>query len=213
MEFLNGVHDMGGMQGFGPVSVEANEPVFHAAWEARVLALQRRLRSRSWYNLDEFRHAIERMPAARYLDAGYYERWLTAVETLMLEKGVVTQEEMATGRASAPAPAPPPRADDDPPPLQPRFAVGEAVVTRNTHPPGHTRLPRYARGRRGRVRSVHGPFLLPDANAHGGRRSWQPVYAVEFPAGELWGERAPAGDRVCVDLWESYLLKIGEASG
>ncbi len=202
---MNGVHDMGGMHGFGRVRAEPDEPVFHASWEGRVLAMQLRARGRI-YNMDEFRHAIERMPAARYLDAGYYERWLTAVETLLVEKGVVSAEELATGRATSPAPAPAARPSGDRPPLRPRFQVGDAVVARNTHARGHTRLPRYARGRRGVVRSVHGPFLLPDANAHGAGRHWQPVYAVAFAARELWGGQAAAGDVVCVDLWESYLL-------
>ena len=199
---MNGVHDMGGMHGFGPVQIESNEPVFHAAWEGRVLALQARTRGR-WYHLDEFRNAIERMPAARYLDAGYYERWLTALETLMVEKGVVTREELATSRAAAPAPQPAPRPPDDRPPLQPRFRTGDRVVTRNAHPTGHTRMPRYVRGRRGVVRTVNGPFLLPDTNAHGRSRDWEPVYAVEFSVRELWG--LDSGDSVCADLWESYL--------
>jgi len=194
------------MHGFGAVPVEPDEPLFHAPWEGRVLAMQLRTRNR-YYHLDEFRNAIERMPAARYLDAAYYERWLTALETLLLENGVVTPEELATGRASSPPAAPRPRLPADPPPLRPRFAVGDAVVTRNMHPSGHTRLPRYARGRRGVVRSVHGPFLLPDTNAHRAGRHWEPVYAVQFAAGELWGDEAPSRDVVCVDLWESYLRR------
>src|SRR5207237_3708434 len=117
------------------------------------------------FHLGEFRHAIERMPATGYLEASYYERWLTAVETLLLEKGVISREELAGGRAITPAPKPP-APPDDRPPLRPRFGVGEAVMTRNAHPPGHTRLPRYARGRRGLVRSAPGPSLLPDTNAY-----------------------------------------------
>ncbi len=196
---------MGGMHGFGPVSAERDEPLFHAPWEASVLAMQLRTRGR-YYHLDEFRHAIERMPPARYLDASYYERWLTALETVLVENGVVTREELAAGRAAV-APAPPrERPPDDRPPLRPRFAPGDAVVTRRMHPRGHTRLPRYARGRRGVVRSAHGPFLLPDTNAHRAGRHWEPVYAVQFTAGELWGEEA-SNDVVCVDLWESYLMK------
>ena len=193
---------MGGMHGFGPVETEPDEPVFQAAWEGRVLALQARTRGR-WYHLDEFRNAIERMPAARYLDASYYERWLTALETLMVEKGVIRRDELATGHATAPAPPPPPRPADDRPPLRPRFRIGDRVVTRNAHPRGHTRMPRYVRGRRGVVRTVNGPFLLPDTNAHSRSRDWEPVYAVEFSVRELWG--LDSDDCVCVDLWESYL--------
>jgi nitrile hydratase len=201
---MNGVHDLGGMHGFGPVPVEPDEPLFHAAWEGRVLAMQGCGRRAHLYNLDEFRHAIERMPAARYLAAGYYERWLTAIETLLLEKGIVTPEELATGSSVRPA-EPPEAPPADRPPLRPRFAVGQAVVTRNTHPAGHTRLPRYARGRRGVVRSAHGPFLLPDTNARRSSRDWEAVYAVELPARELWGDAAAAADGVFIDVWESYL--------
>jgi nitrile hydratase subunit beta len=204
---VNGIHDMGGMHGFGRVLVEADEPVFHAAWEGRVAAMQARTRGRL-FSLDEFRFAIERMPAARYLDASYYERWLTALETLAVEQGIATPEELRAGHAVAPAPGAPaaaPAPAEDRPPLRPRFRPGDAVRTRNAHPAGHTRLPRYARGRPGVVRSVHGPFLLPDTNAARASRDWEPVYVVEFAATELWGDGAPAGDVVCVDLWESYL--------
>lgn len=194
---------MGGMHGFGPVRVERDEPVFHATWEGRVLGMQ--VRTRRLFHLDEFRHAIERIPAARYLNSSYYERWLTALETLAVEKGLVTREELTIGRAGGPAPAAPVRPADDPTPLRARFRPGDRVVTRRMHPAGHTRFPRYVRGRRGVVRSVNGPFLLPDANVQGTRR-WEAVYAVEFAARELWGDDAPAADSVCVDLWESYLI-------
>ncbi|HKF76892.1 MAG TPA: nitrile hydratase subunit beta [Candidatus Dormibacteraeota bacterium] len=201
---MNGIHDMGGMHGFGPVPVERDEPVFHASWERSVVAVQRATRP-GLIHLDEFRAAIERIPAARYLEASYYERWLMALETLLVEKGAVTPEELRTGRAAGPAPPRRPRPPDDRPPLRPRFRAGQAVVARNRHPAGHTRMPRYVRGRRGVVRSAHGPFLLPDTNAAGVSRDWEAVYAVEFPARELWGAEAPAADVVCVDLWESYL--------
>jgi nitrile hydratase len=203
---VNGVHDMGGTHGFGPVVREPDEPVFHAAWEGKVRAMMRLTRGAGYYNLDEFRHAIERMPPEDYLRAGYYERWLHSVETLLLQKGVITADELASGRPSRPAsaPNPPPQT---PPALAARFKPGDRVVTRNMHPKGHTRLPRYARGMRGVIRTVNGPFLLPDSSAHGRGPDWQACYAVEFSARELWGEGAPAGDRVCVDLWESYLVR------
>ncbi len=89
--------------------------------------------------------------------------------------------------------------------MQPRFQPGDRVRTRNIHPHGHTRLPRYARGRNGVIRKIYGPFRLPDANAHGDHHAWQPCYAVEFAAQELWGDDAKPADRVCIDLWESYL--------
>jgi nitrile hydratase len=190
------------MHGFGPVRREPNEPVFHARWEAQVRVITRAVGRYS--HLDEFRHAIERMPADQYLRASYYEKWLHAAETLLVEKGVLTKEELATGHASGPAPQPPPE-DLTPPRLHARFKPGDRVVTRVINPKGHTRMPRYVRGRHGVVRTVNGPFLLPDANAHGKPPDWQACYAVEFSAPDLWGSGAPAGDRVCVDLWESYL--------
>jgi nitrile hydratase len=181
------------MHGFGQLQIERDEPVFHQRWEGIVRAMMARTNGR-FYNLDEFRHAIERMPPDEYLRASYYERWLHAVETLLQEKGVLAQE--------APAPAPD---RGQAPGLQPRFQPGDHVVTRNLHPHGHTRLPRYARGRRGVVRKVYGPFRLPDANAHGDHDVWQPCYAVEFASRELWGADAGGPDKVCIDLWESYL--------
>ena len=190
---MNGVHDLGGMHGFGPVVAEKEEPVFHAPWEGRVRAFMRATLGR-YYNLDEFRFAIE--------------RWLHAVETLLVEKGVVTAAELASGRVHSPLPAALPRSSGaSPPPLKPRFAPGEIVITRVMSPRGHTRLPRYARGKRGVVRSVNGPFLLPDTNAHQLGEVWEPVYAVEFKTGELWGEPAGGNDAICVDCWESYLSK------
>ena len=200
---MNGVHDMGGMHGFGRVEPEPDEPVFHAAWEAKVRVLMSKTVGRH-YHLDEFRHAIERMPAAEYLEAGYYERWLHAVETMLLAKGVVTEEELRRGHAATPAPAPALRRVP-PSDMKPRFRPGDRVVARNLNPKGHTRLPRYARGKRGTVRTVNGPFLLPDANAHGPDAPFEPCYAVEFSAVELWGGGVNPADRVCVDLWESYL--------
>lgn len=201
---MNGVHDMGGMHGFGRVEIEADEPVFHFRWEARVRGLMGRMLGR-YYHLDEFRHAIERMPAADYLQASYYERWLHAVEVLLVEKGVVTREELSGGRPLRPLPAERIQSAG-PKAIQPAFQAGDRVTTRNLNPPGHTRLPRYARHRSGVVRSVNGPFLLPDANAHG-EPTWEPCYAVEFSAAELWGPGHHPSDSVCVDLWESYLMR------
>ena len=200
---MDGVHDMGGMHGFGPVQREANEPVFHARWEAQVRAIIRTGLGRYWH-LDEFRRAIEGMPPDKYLRASYYEKWLYAAQMLLLEKGVITKEEVQTGRASV-RPTDPTYQHPKPPPLHAHFRPGDRVVTKIIHPNGHTRLPRYVRGKHGVVRTVNGPFLLPDANAHGKPPDWQACYAVEFSARDLWGADAPAGDRVCVDLWESYL--------
>jgi len=199
---VNGVHDMGGMHGFGPVIAERSEPVFHARWEGVVRGMVDGTAGR-YFNFDEFRRVMERMPAEDYLRASYYEKWLYAIETILKEKGVVTAGELATGRPSRPPP--PPARKQSPPQQTPRFNTGDRVVTRNLNPKGHTRLPRYARGKRGVIRSLRGSFMLPDANAHGRGPEWQPCYAVEFDASELWGAEARPEDRVCIDLWESYL--------
>ena len=198
---MNGVHDMGGMHGFGPVVVERNEPPFHARWEAVVRALMSRGLGHV-FNIDEMRYAIERIPPAEYLESSYYERWLSGLETLLVEKGALSPAELghtphAVRSASA---VEPPRAA--PPSDTPRFKPGDRVRTKNIHPLGHTRLPRYVRGKSGIVRTVNGPFVLPDANAHGLPERREPVYAVEFKAADLWGR----GEHlVCVDVWESYL--------
>jgi nitrile hydratase len=226
---MDGVHDLGGMQGFGPVEREENEPTFHAAWEAAVLAMMRAGGSRGLFNIDEFRHGIERMAPAHYLRSSYYEKWLDGVTRLLVEKGVVGARELAERRAffdarpdappTAPLPGPlPPRLPFNPDWVQdairetgatPRFGPGDAVRTRDMHPHGHTRLPRYARGKRGITRRCHGIHVFPDTNAHGQGEQPQPLYSVRFDARELWGESAELNQAVHLDLWESYLLPGG----
>jgi nitrile hydratase beta subunit len=222
---MDGVHDLGGMQGFGRVEREEHEPVFHAHWEAEVLAMMRAGGGRGVYNLDEFRHAIERMAPAAYLAASYYEKWLDGITRLFMEKGVVTEAEIEArtaffvARLDAPATAAvagplPGRVPFNPAWTQevvremavtPRFAPGDPVLTRNIHPRGHTRMPRYARGKRGVIHSVHGVHVFPDAHAHGLGEQAQPLYSVRFEARELWGEDAEPCQGVHLDLWESYL--------
>ncbi|MBV9172317.1 MAG: nitrile hydratase subunit beta [Chloroflexi bacterium] len=196
---MNGVHDMGGMHGYGPVEVEPNEPVFHARWEGVVRVLITRSLN-NVFNLDEMRHAIERIPPAEYIASSYYERWLSALETLMVEKRVLDATQLPTGVHATPAASV--ELAFAPSGETPRFKPGDRVKTKNVHPTGHTRLPRYVRGKMGTVRTVNGPFILPDANAHGLPERREPVYAVEFKASDLWG----TGDHlVCVDCWQSYL--------
>jgi nitrile hydratase len=210
---MNGIHDMGGMTDFGPVQPEPNEPLFHADWEARVVGLVRNIVD-PWYNWDEFRFAIERLDPVVYLSAGYYERWLTALERFLLEKGVVRPEELhQTLDGWRPKPGAPVPEGQIPGGTErfsvdrttPRFKPGDRVSARNIHPAGHTRLPRYVRGKRGTVVRFLGMFTFPDTNALELGREQQPVYAVRFDARELWGEQAMVSDTVCVDLWEEYL--------
>jgi nitrile hydratase len=212
---VNGIHDMGGMHGFGRVEVEPHEPVFHAPWEGRVLGMAFMIVGRGWATIDAFRHGIERMDPVAYLTAGYYGRWLASLETVLVDTGLLARSELdarlqgATPGAATTAPQPPAgagaagfiRTVDVPP----RFAVGDAVQVRNLHPCGHTRLPGYVRGRRGVVARVHPACVFPDTNAHGLGEKPQYVYSVRFPAAELWGEQAEAGAVVHVDLFEDYL--------
>ncbi len=216
---MNGVHDIGGMDGFGPVVPEADEPVFHADWERRVFGLFTPTALAAGIPVDEFRHAIERMTPVDYLSTSYYEHWLHALETLVVERGLVSVEELAAGhvrkgqRAAAPALRPEAvpivvahghscRAKTD---REPRFGVGDEVIARNLHPTGHTRLPRYVRGRRGRVDRLHGTFAFPDTMAHGAGEKPQHVYSVRFRASELWGGPSERGDVVYIDLFDDYL--------
>ncbi len=216
---MNGVHDMGGQQGMGPVQYEKDEPVFHATWEARVYALTRSMRAWRKWNLDADRHALEVMPPIEYLRMSYYERWLNRLEKHVVNYGFVTSEELKTGH---PAPgstkATPvftsttsarwlnrgiPSSQD--PNVRPLFKVGQRVRARNIHPTGHTRLPRYARGKAGIVVRDHGVYALPDTNAHAQGEKRRHVYSVRFTARELWGDQAPPRDSVYIDMWDDYL--------
>lgn len=217
---MDGVHDMGGMHGFGSVPVDA-DGAFHADWERAVFALNRLAGVHGWYALDEKRHALERMPPAEYLGSSYFERWLVFLEDLLVEEGVATEGELraraeaiAGGDASVPE-----RMDQslatrvreafeadrfsDRTPVEPRYAAGDDVVVTNRHTGGHTRVPRYARRARGVVRKHYGTFAVPDEVAHG-RDGAEPVYSVRFDAAELW-DGDTDGDVVHVDMWERYL--------
>jgi len=207
---VDGIHDLGGMSGFGAVEVERDEPVFHERWERRAFGLNvLGLQILRAYNVHEYRHAVERMEPAHYLAASYYERWLTAVASLMVEKGVVTREELerrAGGRFPLARPgvavaAAAPRPDAS----AARFAVGDRVRVRDVRTRGHTRAPRYVRGKRGVVARVAPAFLLPDVAGHGARAPHEQTYQIEFAAPELWANEGRPGDTVVVDLWESYL--------
>jgi nitrile hydratase beta subunit len=216
---MNGVHDMGGMHGFGPVDLgEHGQAAFHAAWEVHACALQGLTEGR-YYNLDAFRYGIERMDPAHYLRSSYFERWLSTITTNLIEGGYITAEELDARTtllqeqpdAAFPRPDPASVRIPDPAPhpvlpnLTPRFAVGDVVITRNDHPAGHTRLPRYARDKQGVIHLIHGPEVFADTNAENLGEEPQIVYNVLFDGRELWGESAEPGTSVSIDLWESYL--------
>ncbi len=205
---MDGIYDLGGVTGFGRVDVERDEPVFHEPWEALGYALGGLgLDVLRCFNMDEIRHAIERIEPRQYLASSYYDRVVTGVATLFVEKSIVTHEELearAGGRFPLARPVSP-RASDVALPPPARFAVGDAVVVRDLHRAGHTRAPRYVRGKRGTVVRVAPTFSLPDVAAHGLDPRNEPTYHVRFGAHELWGDAAEANAAVVVDLWQSYL--------
>jgi len=212
---MNGVHDMGGMDGMGAIEYNPDEPVFHEPWEGRVFALVRAIgpwgRGRNWGN---FRFELESIPAAQYLRMSYYERWFTMLVNRLLMSDLVTPEELETGEVDPNRPLPtllPATTEASPggrlAEVNPRFGPEQRVRARNLHPRGHTRLPRYVRGRLGTVIRDHGAFALQDTDMNGQRLAARPqhVYTVRFAGVELWGDRASARDAVYLDLWEDYL--------
>jgi len=217
---VNGIHDMGGMQDMGPIRREKDEPVFHAPWEARVLALE-------WvtpgdWPYDEERLHIESIPPADYLRMPYYEKWMVGMVEAMVKHGMVTRAELESGlpggksgktvhafTADEVASWFRPSAQPGPPRVPPpRFPIGGRVRARNIHPAGHTRLPRYVRGKPGVIYRDFGVSPLPDTRAHGLGDKPQHVYSVRFAARELWGDQASPRDSVYLDLWEDYLEPV-----
>ena len=217
---MNGVHDLGGLQGFGAVRPEPDEPLFHEVWEARALAVTVAMGATGAWNLDQMRHARESLPPAEYLSFSYYRIWFEALQRLLEARGLLEAGEARVGRSLTPA-HPVPRVlaaqrvasalaagspTQRPAMHAARFAVGERVRTRNIHPTGHTRLPRYARGHTGTVVAVHGAHVLPDASALGSEHAaW--LYTVRFEARTLWGEDTTA-DAVYIDAFEPYLEPV-----
>jgi len=205
---VDGIHDLGGMQGFGAVAHSAAEPAFPDRWQATARALMEVVAGAVEASGGEFRHSIERMDPGHYLTSSYYEHWLTGAATLAVEHRLVTHAELearAGGRFPLSGPAlAPPVADAGPDIGEPRFGVGDRVRVRDWHPPGHTRCPGYVRGKAGTVVRVDGTHSVPDIEAHGPARRYEPTYSVRFDAAGLWhdGQR---GVTVHVDLWDSYL--------
>lgn len=216
---MNDVHDMGGMHGLGPIEREEDEPVFHDTWEGRVLGIHVAMTPAPGWNIDYSRYMRECLPAHAYLEKSYYEQWLYMRTVMLLEAGLISAEELRTGRV---APGSPRRNDaktaeqvwsvirtgydagretEEPP----KYSVGQPVRTRNSQPPGHTRLPRYARAKLGTIYAHRGAHVFPDTNAHGLGENPQHLYNVAIPARELWGAEAAPKDKVHLDLWESYL--------
>jgi nitrile hydratase len=216
---MNGAHDMGGQQGMGPVEYEKDEPVFHAPWEARVYALTRAMRAWGRWNLDADRHTLELLPAGDYLRMSYYERWFHMLASQLVKHGFLSKEEIDSGMAVAGSTKSNPAfslatsarwlsrgiPSSQDPKVRPLFEVRQRVRARNINPAGHTRLPRYVRGKTGVIVRDHGVYLFPDSNAHFQGEKRQHVYSVRFAATELWGENASPRDSVHLDLWDDYL--------
>ena len=220
---MNGAHDLGGMHGFGPVRIERDEPVFHREWERRVFAMTLAAGFLGKWNIDQGRLAREQMPPAEYLATSYFEHWLFGLQSLLDDRGLVSHAEVAARMKDPKAPVAPitglrvlaardveaamrtsrtSKADED---VAPRYRIGDRVITTNINPVGHTRLPRYARGRRGVVTLDHGVWVFPDASGNDGGRKPQHCYSVRFEARELWGDEAPTRDTVHIDLWDDHL--------
>lgn len=216
---MNGAADLGGMMGFGPVVNEPEGQYFHAEWERRAYAMVIAIGAAGRWSIDAGRYARESLPPGEYLTSSYYEIWFKGLEKLLVEHGLVGVDELAGRRSlrSGPGLHRVLQADDvravlaarrpyERPAAAPAgFAVGQRVRARNIHPVGHTRLPRYARGKVGVVERIHGTHVLPDTNAHGQGEHPQWLYSVRFAATELWGEHADPTLTVSIDAWESYL--------
>jgi nitrile hydratase len=205
---MDGVHDVGGLDGFGAVERVPAEPVFGEDWERQAFAVT----MATWAALRAggavFRHGIERMEPAHYLSSSYYEHWLTSAATILVEAGVISQAELER-RAGGPFPLSRSARGTSPGVarrrLEARFEAGDRVRVREWHPRGHTRAPRYVQGKRGIVARVDGPANLPDVEAHGGGQVPDPTCSVRFSAKELWGDGGAEGEAIYVDLWEFYL--------
>lgn len=217
---MNGPQDAGGRHGFGPVRPEPHEPLFHADWERRAMALTIAAGGAGQWSIDESRHARENRDPAEYYSLSYYALWIAGLEDLLLNNGLATEEEIATGRMLQPLPQgvtamPAARVpaslatgtpyDRDPGARRPGFAPGDRVRTRNLQPRGHIRMPSYCRNRAGVISAVHGFHVFPDTSAAGDHDTAHWLYNVTFAARDLFGDGAGAEDTVAVDLWEPYL--------
>ena len=231
---MDGIHDVGGMQGFDPVNPNDDIVGYHEDWEGLVHSSFVGTLGSGVHNMDEFRHAIERMEPSHYLTAAYYDRWLIGVSTLAVEKGAISPEELRERTAAfakgdmtlddvyhsdpdlieelidGVIDAYAAREDDQ----EPAFEPGDEVRVRNIHPDGHTRCPGYVRNARGTITAHRGTHTVPDAHAHGGEGA-EPIYNVAFDVVDLWGDTDESdgrkdGDVVRVELWQSYLKPVSK---
>jgi nitrile hydratase beta subunit len=216
---MNGVHDMGGMDGFGKVKIEPNEPVFHEKWEGRVMALVRAMGAAGAFNIDTSRFYREALPPHVYLGSSYYKKWLLGLEDLLVEKGYVAPDEVKAGHALKDTKAPPrgkltldniarilTRGSFARPAQAPaQFKAGDRVRAKNINPVTHTRLPRYVRGHVGVIERDHSVHVFPDSASTGAGDNPQWLYTVVFDNRELWGPDADPTVKVSIDAFEPYL--------
>lgn len=216
---MDGLHDIGGMDGFGKVEPEPDEPVFHERWEGRVLAMSRAMGGAGIWNIDMGRYGIELLPPEIYLTSSYYKKWFLRLENLLVERGLVDADEIAAGRALHPGktlkrgpftladvePALRRGAYGRPERAAARFSPGDRVRARNIHPRTHTRLPLYVRGHVGMVERLHGVHVFPDVAVLGQGDDPQWLYTVCFEARELWGADADPSVTISIDAFEPYL--------
>ena len=219
---MNGIHDMGGMHGMGPIDVREDERPFHAEWEGRAWGLLRAVGPFGPSRRRNFRYEHEILPPAEYLQMQYYERFIRILVDRLMAAKLLTQAEVDSGKADPSSPRQTPRVTPamiaaqigqrrslrrDDVKVSPRFKVGQAVRARNINPVGHTRLPRYMRGHLGTIVADHGVFDFQDTDAEGYTLPNRPqhVYTVRFTARELWGETANARDTIHAELWEEYI--------
>jgi nitrile hydratase len=216
---MDGIHDMGGMDGFGKVEVEQNEPPFHEQWEGRVMAMVRAIGANGGMNIDMQRFSRESLPPAVYLTSSYYKKWFLALEQSMLARGLIGADEVERGhslRQNSPLPRGTFSMDDvkrvmvrgsfgREPQAKAAFAIGDRVRTKNIHPATHTRLPRYARDKIGIVERINGCHVFPDTNAHGKGDHPQWLYTVVFDGPELWGSDSDPKLKVSIEAFEPYL--------
>jgi len=201
---MDGMHDLGGKQGFGRVRYSLRAETFHEPWEKRVNALYSLAVKLGIFNMDEYRHAIERMEPRHYLSASYYERSLTSLATLCVEKGILTQEELerrAEGAFPLSSPSAPGRGNVA---TRQALKVGDKVTVKTDYVPGHVRMPGYIRGKSGTVVGVSPAYPFPDAHGHGIAAQDEPTYDVRFDSRDLWSDAADPAF-VHVGVFESYL--------
>lgn len=216
---MDGVHDMGGMDGFGKVEPEPNEPVFHHRWEGRVLAMSRAVSLFRNWTIDTSRYVVEMLSPTVYLTSSYYERWFLRDVRLLTEQELIDSDEVEAGRALRPGKnlnrrftqadvETVTRRSSYGRPAPARFKIGDRVRAKNIHPMTHTRLPRYARGHVGVVERLHGAHVFPDSVTTGKGEDPQWLYTVRFDARELWGADADPKLKVSIEAFEPYLEHV-----